>query len=165
MIIAYLNYGYYYVYYGYTQAQVFEMIIENLIGTEIMLQYIMDEYESAGKIENSDKDKYTAIRYLDAEEVRDAEYDTLYSINVLIDGFMETDPTYADTYGESVRTVPTNATNAEKDVEFFKAPWSHQVVLNPENFALIFPNDLHVGGYDVEGTDSIKKLVFKLKID
>lgn len=55
--------------------------------------------------------------------------------------------------------------NAEKDVEFFKAPWSHQVVLNPENFALIFPNDLHVGGYDVEGTDSIKKLVFKLKID
>ena len=55
--------------------------------------------------------------------------------------------------------------NAEKDVEFFKTSWTHQVVLNPDNFALIFPNDLHVGGYDVEGTDSIKKLVFKLKID
>ncbi len=55
--------------------------------------------------------------------------------------------------------------NAEKDVEFFKAPWSHQVVLNPENFALIFPNDLHVGGYEVDGVESVKKLVFKLKID
>ena len=58
--------------------------------------------------------------------------------------------------------VPYNAT---KDVEFFKTSWTNQVVLNPENFALIFPNDLHVGGYDVDGTDSIKKLVFKLKID
>ena len=57
------------------------------------------------------------------------------------------------------------AYNATKDVEFFKTSWTHQVVLNPDNFALIFPNDLHVGGYDVEGTDSIKKLVFKLKID
>lgn len=55
--------------------------------------------------------------------------------------------------------------NPDKDVEFFKTSWTHQVVLNPENFALIFPNDLHVGGYDVEKTDSIKKLVFKLKID
>ena len=55
--------------------------------------------------------------------------------------------------------------NAEKDVEFFTTSWTNQVVLNPENFALIFPNDLHVGSYDVDGTDSIKKLVFKLKID
>ena len=58
--------------------------------------------------------------------------------------------------------VPYNAT---KDVEFFKTSWTHQVVLDPDNFALIFPNDLHVGGYDVDGTDSVKKLVFKLKID
>ena len=55
--------------------------------------------------------------------------------------------------------------NQEKDVEFFTTSWSHQVVLNPDNFALIFPNDLHVGGYDVDGTDYVKKLVFKLKID
>ena len=55
--------------------------------------------------------------------------------------------------------------NQEKDVEFFKTSWTHQVVLNPENFALIFPNDLHVGGYDVDKTDKVNKLVFKLKID
>ena len=55
--------------------------------------------------------------------------------------------------------------NKEKDVEFFTAPWMHQVVLNSENFALIFPNDLHNGSFDVDKTETIKKLVFKLKID
>lgn len=55
--------------------------------------------------------------------------------------------------------------NKEKDVEFFTAPWMHQVVLNSENFALIFPNDLHNGSFDVDKTETVKKLVFKLKID
>ena len=117
MIVAYLNYGYYYAYYGYTQEQVFDMIVENLVGSEIMLQYIMEEYEANGKVVDSTKAKYSAERYLSAEELRDAEYDALLSINTLIDGYMDVDETYADTYGETVRAIPTGATNAEKDVD------------------------------------------------
>lgn len=55
--------------------------------------------------------------------------------------------------------------NKDKDVEFFTAPYTSSVVLNPENFALIFPNDLHMGGYNVEETNNVKKLVFKLLLD
>ncbi len=54
--------------------------------------------------------------------------------------------------------------NPVKDIEFFTTSWYNTVVLNDKNFALIFPNDLHVGGYDAEVKSSIKKFVFKLKI-
>ncbi len=56
------------------------------------------------------------------------------------------------------------AYNDVKDVEFFTASWCNTVVLNSDNFALIFPNDLHMGSFQVDGEDNVKKLVFKLKI-
>ena len=55
--------------------------------------------------------------------------------------------------------------NKEKDVEFYTAPYTSSVVLNSENFALIFPNDLHMGSFNAEKTDNVKKLVFKLLLD
>lgn len=55
--------------------------------------------------------------------------------------------------------------NKDKDVEFYTAPYSNSVVLNPTNFALIFPNDLHMGGFDAEETSHVKKLVFKLLLN
>lgn len=55
--------------------------------------------------------------------------------------------------------------NPTKDVEFFTAPWYNTVVLNGTNFALIFPNDLHAGSFNVDSVGKVKKFVFKLKID
>ena len=51
-----------------------------------------------------------------------------------------------------------------KDVEFFVAEWTNQVTLYPGNMAIIFPNDLHVGGLIADDVQNVKKLVFKLKI-
>lgn len=61
--------------------------------------------------------------------------------------------------GESIIDYDKN-----KDMEFFSAEWTNQVTLYPGNMAIIFPNDLHAGGYIAEKTETVKKLVFKLKI-
>ena len=69
MVIAYYSYGYYYAYYGYSMEDIFNMIIENLVGTEIMMQTIMDEYEKDDTfVKNTDKAQYTIERYLKSEE-------------------------------------------------------------------------------------------------
>lgn len=52
-----------------------------------------------------------------------------------------------------------------KDVEFFTAEWYNSIVLSGDIFALIFPNDLHAGGFIAEKVCKVKKFVFKLKID
>ena len=61
--------------------------------------------------------------------------------------------------GESIIDYDKN-----KDVEFFSVEWANQVTLYPGNMAIIFPNDLHVGGLISENAEKVKKLVFKLKI-
>jgi YhcH/YjgK/YiaL family protein len=61
--------------------------------------------------------------------------------------------------GESIIDYDKN-----KDMEFFSAEWTNQVTLYPGNMAIIFPNDLHAGGFTAGGNDKIKKFVFKLKI-
>jgi YhcH/YjgK/YiaL family protein len=52
----------------------------------------------------------------------------------------------------------------KKDVEFYTAPYHSSVVLDETNFALVFPNDLHVGNVTIEEESNVKKLVFKLKV-
>ena len=52
----------------------------------------------------------------------------------------------------------------KKDIEFFSATWFNQVTLYEGNMAIIFPNDLHAGGFIAEIPQTVKKLVFKLKI-
>ena len=52
----------------------------------------------------------------------------------------------------------------KKDVEFFSATWYNQATLYEGNMAIIFPNDLHAGGFLTEKSEKVKKLVFKLKI-
>ena len=52
----------------------------------------------------------------------------------------------------------------KKDIEFFNAEWSNTLTLYPGNFAIIFPNDLHAGGFISDKIENVKKLVFKLKI-
>ena len=52
----------------------------------------------------------------------------------------------------------------KKDVEFYTAPYYNSVVLSEGNFAIVFPNDLHVGNIVAGKEETVKKFVFKLKI-
>ena len=52
----------------------------------------------------------------------------------------------------------------DKDVEFFRVGYYNSLALNTENFAILFPNDLHIGNMNADGESAVKKLVFKLKI-
>ena len=54
--------------------------------------------------------------------------------------------------------------NKEKDVEFYTASWYNTLALDGDNFALIFPNDLHMASFEIDEAKDVKKLVFKLKI-
>ncbi len=54
--------------------------------------------------------------------------------------------------------------NDVKDVEFYVAPYCNSLVLNGDNFAIVFPNDLHVGNIVAGEEETVKKFVFKLKI-
>ena len=54
--------------------------------------------------------------------------------------------------------------NDVKDVEFFTSSWYNTICLYDGNFALLFPNDLHNGSFEIEKSEKVKKLVFKLKI-
>ena len=73
MVMAYLNYGYMYEqYYGYTTAQVFELIIDNLVNNRVYVQYAMKEFNEAGKIADATiTDVWKVERYLDATEKKE----------------------------------------------------------------------------------------------
>lgn len=115
MIMAYLNYGYYYVQYqGYTTQQTFELILENLINNRILVQNAVKE---AGK--NSVEE------CLSDEQKTEAKYDTYKAINDMLDEYAhytdghdhENDHEKGDTLTLTARTSPTNAANKEKDVD------------------------------------------------
>ena len=124
MIMAYLNYGYMYVQnYNYTQAQTFMLILDSLVNNRILVQNAVMESEKVNAKDANGKDlenysDYPVAAYLDAEQILNAKYETLKSMNDLLDSY--TDDGSTDKKGDSVigevRTVPTNAANAEKEV-------------------------------------------------
>ncbi|MBO7215151.1 MAG: YhcH/YjgK/YiaL family protein [Clostridia bacterium] len=59
---------------------------------------------------------------------------------------------------------PATPYDTKKDVEFYTAQYYNSIVLDGTNFALVFPNDLHVGNIIAGEESNVKKLVFKLKI-
>lgn len=123
VIIAYLNYGYTYTqYYGYSQAQTFNLIIDGLINDEILLQNAMKEMEEGqapfnveGLI-NQDYAKWDVKRYLTADEITEALYEARKVVNDMLDAYdeLKVDKIKNDTLTETVRTVPTGATNKEE---------------------------------------------------
>ncbi len=119
LVNAYLNYGYYYSYYGYTQKQTYEMIVKNLVDSVVFVQYAMKYFEGLENgqgIENASAEKWTFERYLNTEEIDDAKNTVIGNVNNFIDGFVsEQENKVSDTYGETVRTVPTDAKNEEID--------------------------------------------------
>ena len=115
LIMAYLSYGYYYVQYqGMTQAQTFKLILENLISNRILVQKAM-----------SDAGKKSVTDCLDADQLVSAKYSAYKSINDMLDEYAhnseghdhENDHAKGDTLTLTARTVPTGATNAEKELD------------------------------------------------
>ena len=123
VIIAYLNYGYTYTqYYGYSQAQTFNVIIEGLINDEILLQNAMKEmeegkapFDTQGLI-NQDYAKWDVKRYLTQDEITESIYEARKVVNDMLDTYdeLKVDKVKSDALTEAVRAVPTNAANKEE---------------------------------------------------
>lgn len=109
-------------YYGGSYAQYYDeattySILNALIDNRIMVQVAYDEFEK-NPDKDETKDKYTPERYLDDAEITDAKYDTYKFINDLLDAYSEdkSNTEKKDTLIFDVRTVPTGATNKEKEL-------------------------------------------------
>ncbi len=111
MVMAYLNYGYMYEqYYGYSREQTFTLIIDSLVNNRVFVQ-------NAIKAQYKEANGWDIEKYLDEEAKLEANYNTVKAINDLIDSYKtQPEAEKSDTAWETVRTVPTNATNKEKDV-------------------------------------------------
>lgn len=118
LIMDYLNYGYSYVQYqSYTMEQVMELIIYNRVNTMILVQNAKQELNKrADCIENSSKGVWDAERYLDGDDVYEAEYSVYKSVCDMLDSFAtEKDPVkVSEASTATVRTAPTNAANDEE---------------------------------------------------
>lgn len=120
VVMAYLNYGYYYVqYYGYSVKDAIALMVNTLVENRIRVQYACEAFYDA----HSDKsavnaeDKYVAYTYLTADQKTEAEYDTMKAFNDAIDGYMKNDDAdEKETYSETVRTTPSGKTlSKDKD--------------------------------------------------
>lgn len=121
VVMAYINYGYIYTqYYGYSQERTMRMILDGLVESHILVQEAMNVFEDdANFVKDDAYGKYVAERYLTEEEKLDALYDAYVTINSLLDRYSDEEQAAEnkDDLNETVRTVPTNAANAEKDVD------------------------------------------------
>ncbi len=113
MVLAYLNYGYYYEQNGYTRQQVIDLIIDNLIVSRVYLQAAIIEFAEGGVVNTAITDKWNVERYLTNDELVEAEYRAEHDVDELIHSYEEHDhgTSVGDTLTETVRTVPTGATN------------------------------------------------------
>lgn len=132
MVMAYLNYGYYYEqYYGYTRTQVFTMIKNNLVNSRVYVQNAMLLFDAGeapfdGMVENSSiTDKWNIERYLSDKDMADAKYSAYKDMNDLIESYTEDDEEdkVGDTMVDSVRAVPTGASNDEELTDAEKAEY------------------------------------------
>lgn len=132
MVMAYLNYGYYYEqYYGYTRTQVFTMIKDNLVNSRVYVQNAMLLFDAGeapfdGMVENSSiTDKWNIERYLSEQDMADAKYSAYKDMNDLIESYTEDDEEdkVGDTMVDSVRAVPTGASNDEELTDAEKAEY------------------------------------------
>ena len=119
ILMGYLNYGYMYEYsYGYSREQVIKLIVNNLINNRVYVQYVMQEFNKSNEtIVDSSKDAWDIDRYLTDSEQIDALYSTVKGMNDLITGYMDVEDKVQDAMPEAVRAIPTNATNAEKELD------------------------------------------------
>ncbi len=123
IVMAYLNYGYYYEYQGQSRADVIDFIVTQLISNRVYVQNAILKFDTnqgiyAGHIQDATKDKWDIEKYLTAEEKTDAKYSTYKDMNDFIDNYVEdNEDKINDTLSATVRTVPTNAANKEKELD------------------------------------------------
>lgn len=124
LAMAYLNYGYYYEQQGSSREDVIKAIVNNLTNTRVFVQNAVIKFDLgqepfANQIaDQTITDKWNLDRYLTREEIIEAEYKTKVSMNDLIESYMEAeDEKVGDSIPDEIRTVPTNATNAEEEVD------------------------------------------------
>ena len=144
LIVGYMNYGYIYTqYYGYDAARTYKLILNGLIENRIVVQVAAEKFENGDAelgieqtVEQADIAAPAAERYLTDDEIIEAKYSAYLSINNLLDGYSEdkTNVETKDTLIFDVRTVPTDASNAEKDVD-----------------KEAYVNDIETNGFDVDG--------------
>ncbi|MBR2449274.1 MAG: hypothetical protein IKB30_04030 [Clostridia bacterium] len=123
IVMAYLNYGYYYEYQGQSRADVIDFIVTQLISNRVYVQNAILKFDTnqgiyAGHIQDATKDKWDIKKYLTAEEITDAEYLTYKDMNDFIDNYVEdNEDKFNDTLSATVRTVPKDAANEEKELD------------------------------------------------
>ena len=124
IVMGYMNYGYQYEYsYGYTREQVMNLIVRTLVEGRVLLQKAILDFESEvapfdGVLQADIDTPWKLNRYLDEKERIDAEYSAIYDMNELIHTYMENHDheKVQDSMIDTIRTVPTGATNAEKEL-------------------------------------------------
>ena len=140
LVLMYLNYGYSYVQQGqYTQKEAMELMMEQLVNNAILVQ---NAVKAKAKATGVTEDKYdiekNLDKYLTSEERAEALYNTNKSINDMIESNKEAkEEAEKETSSETVRTVPTGATNYEEEHEGF-ATWEE------------FYNDYNAKGFVVK---------------
>ncbi|PWM70158.1 MAG: hypothetical protein DBX59_11495 [Bacillota bacterium] len=140
LVLMYLNYGYSYVQQGqYTQKEVMEMLMDQLVNNAIMVQNaVKAKAESVGVTEDKYDIEKNIDKYLTSEEKAEALYNTNKSINDLIDGYKEAEEEEEkETSSETVRTAPTGAAVYEEEHKGFDT-WEE------------FYNDYNAKGYVVK---------------
>lgn len=119
LVLMYINYGYSYVQQGtYTQAQVFEMLMEQLVNNAILVQNaVKAKAEQLGITEDIYNLEAHMDEYFTEEEQQEALYNTNKALNDVIDSYKdaEEDEEESETSSETVRTVPTGAANYEPE--------------------------------------------------
>lgn len=114
LVIAYLNYYYMYEqYYGYSRAETFELIVDELIKNRVFVQNAIKYFSEKSGTTTVDWD---ISKYLSNEEKDDAIYSAYKDMNDFIDSYVtdKEDEKLSDTYDGTVRVVPTGATNDEE---------------------------------------------------
>lgn len=119
LVLMYINYGYSYVQQGtYTQAQVFEMLMEQLVNNAILVQNaVKAKAEQLGITEDIYNLEAHMDEYFTEEEQQEALYNTNKALNDVIDSYKdaEEEEEESETSSETVRTVPTGAVNYEPE--------------------------------------------------
>ena len=121
LVMAYLNYGYTYEsVYGYTREQTMNLIVNQLISSRVYLQNAVIQINTDAKfsslIKNADKSNWDLTKYLDELDEYDVQYQAKKQINGFIDSYVEKDELVGDTLIDTLRPSPSNAENAEEEL-------------------------------------------------
>lgn len=125
MVIAYMQYGYYYAQQGsYSSSQLFGAIIDNLVNDRILIQTAKGAIAKKENLTLKTEDWDDAGNFLkgenDSKKQYEAEYLAVNSMKSLINGLKEEKETYQDTLDQESRNVPTGATNYVEKVDYSK---------------------------------------------